>query len=99
MSNGDMPATSIMEKDYDSDGKVFAVEYFAGLTKREHFAGLAMQGVMAKDNNMKLGEIAAVMDMELDDFREDKLILYKANAVIAVRQADALLEALEKDNG
>ena len=44
-----MPATAIQEQDYDGDGKVFAVEYFSGLTKREHFAGLAMQSLLAGD--------------------------------------------------
>jgi hypothetical protein len=50
MRNSDMPAmpVSMETRQYeDSAGctHVEAVEFYEGLTKREHFAGLAMQGL------------------------------------------------------
>ena len=42
MNNSDMPAMPHTE--YDKDGNLPA-----GLTKREHFAGLAMQSLLAAD--------------------------------------------------
>ena len=46
VNNGDMPAMPI----FDSDGfttQVYDSDYAVGLTKREHFAGLAMQGILS----------------------------------------------------
>lgn len=42
MNNGDMPVTAHMELNIDNQVEV----YHEGLTKREHFAGLAMQGLI-----------------------------------------------------
>ena len=45
MNNADMPSTAILE--LDSLGCY--VEHHLGLTKREHFAGLAMQALLGGD--------------------------------------------------
>jgi hypothetical protein len=42
MNNGDMPANPLASEEL-SDRFIDGVEVCAGLTKREHFAGLAMQ--------------------------------------------------------
>jgi len=54
MSNSDMPAMPqpITENQYGGVTSTFEHDpYFMGLTKREHFAGLAMQGFMANWNS------------------------------------------------
>ncbi len=43
MDNKDMPAMPISED--DGDRVDMGVKIYTGLTKREHFAGLAMQGL------------------------------------------------------
>jgi len=67
-----------------------------GLTKREHFAGLALQGLIinrpkfcANDitRKLRLGNMAMTEAFRLSD---DYL------AALALEQADALLEALEE---
>ena len=69
MNNADMPA---MPHDI-----VFGYDP-TGLTKREHFAGLAMQGLMADEEEYR----------QWSDLAKD-----------SVAVADALLKALEQDNG
>ena len=71
MNNADMPA---MPSPHFEDDEL------QGLTKREHFAGLAMQGILT-----------TVGTMWSED--ADECALY------AVKYADALLKALEQDNG
>lgn len=41
MSNGDMPAMPV------EGGQNNGLEPYSGLTKREHFAAMAMQGILA----------------------------------------------------
>ena len=54
MNNSDMPAMPLTGDAYtDINGGQYCegrVEDGMGLTKREHFAGLAMQGLIAADN-------------------------------------------------
>lgn len=57
-----------------------------GLTKREHFAGLAMQGFIS--NSIALGEAS----------RDNPHDAFDVVAMMSIKAADALLEALEKDN-
>ena len=45
MDNKDMPAMPISEE--DTDRIDVGVKIYTGLTKREHFAGLAMQAIIA----------------------------------------------------
>tara|TARA_R110000744_G_scaffold174300_1_gene293115 strand:+ start:323 stop:565 length:243 start_codon:yes stop_codon:yes gene_type:complete len=51
MNNSDMPAMPLTkvteESEYNGCKYVESKEGFEGLTKREHFAGLAMQGFIA----------------------------------------------------
>ena len=51
MKNSDLPAMSSAQttEQYECNGiqYVQSRDYFEGLTKREHFAGLAMQGFIA----------------------------------------------------
>ncbi|MCL2596238.1 MAG: hypothetical protein FWD66_00955 [Paludibacter sp.] len=58
----------------------FAGDFHRGLTKREYFAGLAMQAIARK--NFEAAEVARFSLKEV--------------ALIAVVQADALLEELSK---
>ena len=52
MKNADMPAAPIPRGVYNDDT--------AGLTKREHFAGLAMQGLLAHYGDSDIHCLAAV---------------------------------------
>ena len=60
MNNSDMPAMPYTE--YDKDGNLPT-----GLTKREHFAGLAMQGLLAGNpNNLTLNDVADIATDQAD---------------------------------
>jgi len=48
MSNGDKQAFSFTEREYMGDG-MYQYTHNPGLTKREYFAGLALQGVLANE--------------------------------------------------
>lgn len=67
MKNADMPAFPV-EETSNSESLSF------GLTKREYFAAMAMQGLLAQNGYNRFDLLA----------------------IDAVRQADALLEELEK---
>ena len=79
MNNADKPATPISVSS-STHGNICSsdFEYGEGLTKREHFAGLAMQGLMSDEAGY----------LKWSDLAKD-----------SVAVADALLKALEKDNG
>jgi len=80
MKNRDMPAMPIPSVEIygsmDSEGVKDSLAVFGGLTKREHFAGLAMQGLLSTVKCNPTNKYA----------------------IEAVNMADALLEALEKDD-
>ena len=65
-------------------------EFYGGLTKREHFAGLAMQGLLS-DEKM----IRGIVKNALSDGRTESLISAEI-ASYAVELADALLLELSK---
>lgn len=84
MNNGDMPAVPTKfnhREDMDDD-----IELYMGLTKREQFAAMAMQGIMA---SKYYGEHASD-NVATHTGREN------GAAIKAVMIADALLEALEQ---
>lgn len=70
--NGKQPAFPIMYED----------ESYEGLTKREYFAAMAMQGILANDEL----RIALLKDKIVDGTTVDNFI-----SVYAIKQADALL--------
>jgi len=74
MRNSDMPAMPV------SGGTKYD-----GLTKREHFAAMAMQGLVSNAH-------------VIEGLCDDKTIkcIYTSIAEYAVKHADALLKALEK---
>ena len=85
MENRDMPVNNEQfstKYKTEADAQALALgfipktEKFNGLTKREHFAGLAMQGLLSTAKSTPSNKYATE----------------------AVNMADALLEALEKDN-
>ncbi len=88
MNNGNMPAYAceIIEKTQNAMGTGTKRVTYRGLTKREHFAGLAMQGILA---SKYYGEFIK----EVSD-TEDKP---KGCSLIAVKMADALLKALDNE--
>ncbi len=75
MTNGNEPATGFVSADLQHD--------ITGLTKREHFAAMAMQGFIAAHSE---GSYVA-------DFR-DETLGGKCVAKCSVMFADALIEAL-----
>jgi len=86
MNNSDMPAMpntmdpqTMKELHPDWDGMVKSLAaYTVGLSKREHFAAMAMQGMVS-------GALANGSTFEFVDVAD-----------FALKQADALLAALEK---
>lgn len=58
LNNGDMPANSI----FDSMGDTCETDCYSGsgLTKREHFAGLAMQGLLAQSNGSAISSDCSI---------------------------------------
>lgn len=51
MNNGDMPASPISEE--ETDRVLDEVKIFTGLTKREHIAAMAMQGMLGDVETLK----------------------------------------------
>jgi hypothetical protein len=85
MDNKDMPAmpTGLVDEDvFNSEGKFCGTveARYVGLTKLEHFAGLAMQGWLARCANAPHS-----IKLEPNDM-----------AAVAVSMADALLAELDK---
>jgi hypothetical protein len=89
MNNADMPAMPQSGDDieqWNDPTNPKAGTYFAtGLTKREHFAGLAMQSVLNNFNTYEQG------DFDSSD--------YKLTVEHAVGLADALLAELDERRG
>jgi hypothetical protein len=67
-------------KDYSFDGR--------GLTKREHFAALAMQGLTASGEVLQVAMVIG---------EEDKKTVQEIIAVAALKYADALIKELGRN--
>jgi hypothetical protein len=63
MNNADMPANVVPEEHWDRSLSAPAT----GLTKREHFAGLAMQGFIASCGNRSVRGHAPELAVEYAD--------------------------------
>tara|TARA_R110002096_G_scaffold39407_4_gene107909 strand:+ start:1167 stop:1409 length:243 start_codon:yes stop_codon:yes gene_type:complete len=77
MSNSDMPAMPVSAKEFNNVAS-------CGLTKREHFAGLAMAAIISNPARV-LGDAHSPED------------IVKATANISLKWADALLKELEDE--
>ena len=82
MNNADMPAMPQTEESYNAAGE-YILEVRGGLTKREHFAAMAMQGVLSGVNG------DADLHNSAEEWKEDV-------ASASVEFADALLAELER---
>ena len=84
MKNSDMPAMPSVQttEQYEYNGiqYVQSKDYFEGLTKREHFAGLVMQGMLANK-------------LIIDEVPQNSMEWIAEKAVCL---ADALLAEIEK---
>ena len=87
MSNSNMPAMPFINVEYDGEGKVDMYENKSGLTKLEHFAGLAIPPMDMIIEAMK----QCNNDVSIDDY-----ISY--TVAYRVKEAKALLAELEKGN-
>lgn len=89
IKNGDMPANPVRGNNgllWDSkDATHLKEDRCAGLTKREYFAGLAMQGF-----------ISSAKGFTLDQLRMEHII--KGVAKASAQYAEALLEELDNEN-
>ncbi len=74
-------------KAHPHDPRSLVTDWSNGITKRELFAAMALQGLMS--NSGYLDAIAAVI-------KEDGLVAREAVAKLAVGAADALIEELKK---
>jgi len=83
MENKDKPVYPIQDNGYPSFEKVIEDGCLVGLTKREHFAGLAMQALISNPDIKR--------PRDNDEWKND----LKTFSSIAVEYADALLTALE----
>ena len=81
MKNADRPINPIVQEEYIAGNRILQCTQ-AGLTKREHFAGLAMQAVISTINKPDMDSV---------------LEIPKNTAQWAVKFADELLKALESD--
>jgi len=87
MSERDEPAFPEARFEYDPGGIGQGILHYSGLTKREWFAGLAMQGLIERHSGLHV-------EYHKHGIRFDENML-----TIAVQYADALLAALSKDGG
>ncbi len=75
MNNSDMPA---MPSDHTYiDGDINCREMHTGLTKREHFAGLAMQGIMA---SIKDDQVWSMTDVARTAIQMSSVLLEELDA-------------------
>ena len=66
MNNSDMPAAPISEE--ETDRALDGVKIFTGLTKREHFAAMAMQAMLSNPKEwMVMGADVAMSAIEAAD--------------------------------
>jgi len=81
MNNGDRPVTPLTTPDVG----------YLGLTKREHFAAMAMQGLLANGEDVRyVNGLSKQQKKDFDWSCEDHISL------IAVSYANGLLKALEE---
>lgn len=90
MKNADKPIYPTTESNYSDQPHL--VDPSIGLTKREYFAGLAMQGLLAK---IKFDDTKKDMNDKVLD-RMDRF--FESISRDSVRHADALLSALSPTN-
>jgi len=81
MNNGNSPAMA----NYAPDGAKYLDTGAMGLTKREHFAAMAMQGLMSSGLSIDLGPSHSVNNYNV--------------ALCSLTMADALLEVLDNQQG
>jgi hypothetical protein len=82
MNNADMPAMPINED--ETDRVDIGIKIYTGLTKREHFSGLAMQGLLS---NPVMGD--SDLHPNAEEWRDDII-------GCSLEFADALLTELDK---
>lgn len=82
MKNGDLPITPLQHEGQPSINKVVEKGCAIGLTKREYFAAMAMQGILSNPS----------LCPNWPSIRIERETL----AIEAAKQADALLKALEE---
>lgn len=82
MNNADMPAMPFCESTGKEDNSAYV--FSTGLTKREYFAAMSMQGMLSHPDVMRSNE----------DYEHESIA--HAVAYQSVIMADALLKELEK---
>ena len=87
MNNANTPAMPLtLDTRVDESGNQFCNDAYEGLTKREHFAGLAMQGLLA---NSVMGDA---------DLHESHLAWLEDITDASIEFADKLLKQLGEQN-
>ena len=98
MNNGDKPATG---GDWKFLQELNDHQTNSGLTKREHFAGLVMQSVIAKGDfaNFSVNDAKEILGRDVGTYDTADFKSLRAEMISnkAVRYADALLKALEAE--
>ncbi len=90
MNNADLPAMPVSDLEYlrglNGGEARELTKMLGGVTKREHFAAMAMQGMLANSELMKT----------IDKSTKSGHDLYPTYASLSLLAADALLAALEE---
>jgi len=86
MNNGDMPAMAQTNSENICKQTGTPIHMHMGLTKREHFAGRAMQGILASDTQVVVTQEACV-----------KLAVEHADALLAELEKPKGLTDLERE--
>ncbi|MES2530439.1 MAG: hypothetical protein V4636_05350 [Pseudomonadota bacterium] len=82
----------------DRHGPYVDTHSSGGLTKREHFAAMAMQGLLADRRTMTdLGEVFATVSSHEHGSKEFTAGLRKLISVMSIAHADALIAELNKE--
>lgn len=93
MENGKEPAFPFVGSHSDESPEVM-IPLSLGITKREYFAGLAMQGLFTAMHSDRIMHLAACADAK-EQQSTDTPDMEKYCAGYAVKMADELLKALE----
>lgn len=99
MKNADKPAFTFSEVKWNADDSYYESTDHTGLSKREYFAAMAMQGYLANsaETDVTTAHVRAVLGLE----KETEYVYAKHYtsyvAKLSVQYADALLTELEKE--
>ncbi len=93
MKNKDEQAFPHSRSHFKQDGSLSSVDWVKGLTKREWYAGMALQGLLSNSNDMLLKAVINIQEKEHLESYHEVLVIN------SLEIADALIKQEQKERG